>query len=517
MSQRSSQRDSLSPLKWGFAAILVITLTRLILLANTQLQLYPDESQYWVWSQTFDWGYFSKPPLIAWVIASSTTLFGDTDFAIRLPSLVFHAMGAGFLLLSAHHLKAGWAGAWAALIYLSMPGVGISAGIISTDALLLPLWAGALYMLLRLRDQPGRWFSAIGLGTLLGLAFLAKYAAVYFLIGAGLAVVIDPPLRRALASLQGLLAAAILAAIWAPNILWNASHDFATVQHTAANANWQGNLFNFGEFLEFLAGQFGVFGLLLFPVLIAACIQAWRHWRDPDRQIDRLLTLFIVPALLSVLVQSFISRAHANWAASAYVAGSLLVVLFLLRGQVWRRYVMLASIVLGISASAVMAVLSINPALAGGVSAFRGLRHLQSWPETAAALQEAEQQDSYTALVFDDRNIFHQMQRYGPQLETPLRMWQRFSAPHNHAEDVWALENGELGPVLIVSEREWERDRLLADFATVEPLGEISIPAGGHRERRLTLYAGYDYQRIPRTAAYEAAQSAINAARQPGN
>ena len=120
MSQRSSQRDSLSPLKWGFAAILVITLTRLILLANTQLQLYPDESQYWVWSQTFDWGYFSKPPLIAWVIASSTTLFGDTDFAIRLPSLVFHAMGAGFLLLSAHHLKAGWAGAWAALIYLSM-------------------------------------------------------------------------------------------------------------------------------------------------------------------------------------------------------------------------------------------------------------------------------------------------------------------------------------------------------------------------------------------------------------
>ena len=27
---------------------------------------------------------------------------------------------------------------------------------------------------------------------------------------------------------------------------------------------------------------------------------------------------------------------------------------------------------------------------------------------------------------------------------------------------------------------------------------------GGHRERRLTLYAGRGYQRVPRTEAYEA-------------
>lgn len=517
MSQRTFRIDSLSPLQWGFAAILVITLARLVLLANTQLQLYPDESQYWIWSQTLDWGYFSKPPLIAWAIAASTAFAGDTDFAIRLPSLLFHAMGAGFLLLSAHQLKSGWAGLWAALIYLSMPGVSISAGVISTDALLLPLWAGALYMLLRLRDQKGRWFSAIGLGILLGLAFLAKYAALYFLIAAGLALVIDPPARRALVSLRGLLAAIIVVTIWAPNLLWNAANDFATVQHTAANANWQGSLFNFDELLDFLTGQFGVFGLLLFPMLITACVQAWRHRRDPDRQIDRFLTLFILPALLTVLVESFISRAHANWAASAYVAGSLLVVLFLLRGREWRRYIMIASIALGLIASVVMATLSVNPSLVNGVSAFRGLRHLQSWPETAAALHEAEQRDSYMAMVFDDRNVFHQMQRYGGQLETPLRMWQRYGAPHNHAENTWALEEGATGPVLIISGREWERERLLADFGSVVPLGEISIPTGGHPERHFILYAGYDYQRIPRTAEYETGQFAIDAALDPGN
>ncbi|GJL98228.1 MAG: hypothetical protein DHS20C06_20450 [Hyphobacterium sp.] len=498
MLKRHNLTDSFTALQWGVVAIFVITTLRLIALANTQLQLYPDESQYWVWSWAFDWGYFSKPPLIAWMIGLSTSTFGDTDFAIRLPSLIFHAIGAAFLLLAASHLKNGRAGSLAALIYLSMPGVGLSAGVISTDALLLPLWAGALFMILRLRDGSNDWASAVALGILTGLAFLAKYAAIYFLVGTGLALLIDPPTRRALVSMKGLVALVLMMVIWTPNLLWNSAHDFATVQHTAANANWQGNLFNFEELLDFLSGQLGVFGLLLFPVLVTAIVQAWRHWSDPEFETDRFLTLYCAPVLIVVLVQAFISRAHANWAASAYVAGTLLVLMFLLRGRPWRRHVIMASVVIGFSASIVMAVVSINPGLVGGMNAARGLRHLQSWPQTAEALAEAEQDAAYSALVFDDRNIFHQMQRYGQQLQTPLRMWQRYNAPHNHAEDVWALENGTVGPVLIISEREWERDRLLADFQQVTFIAEIVIETGGHRPRRLSLYEGRDYQRVAR-------------------
>lgn len=498
MLKRHFPTDSMTALHWGFVAIFVITALRLIALANTQLQLYPDESQYWVWSWTFDWGYFSKPPLIAWMIGLSTFVFGDTDFAIRLPSLIFHAGGAVFLLLSANHLKGGWAGPLAALIYLSMPGVGLSAGVISTDALLLPLWAGALYMILRLRGGSNGWASAIALGIFTGFAFLAKYAAIYFLAGTGLALLLDPPTRRALVSMQGLIALVLMMVIWAPNLMWNSAHDFATVQHTAANANWQGNLFNFEELLDFLSGQLGVFGLFLFPVLVTAIVQAWRNWSDPAYDIDRFLTLYCAPVLIVVIVQAFISRAHANWAASAYVAGSLLVLVFLLRGRPWRRHVIAASVAIGFTASVIMAVVSINPGLVGGMNAARGLRHLQSWPQTAEALTVAEQDGAYSALVFDDRNIFHQMQRYGQQIRTPLRMWQRYDAPHNHAEDVWALENGAQGPVLIVSEREWERDRLFADFQDVAFIAEIVIETGGHRPRRLSLYEGRDYQRIAR-------------------
>lgn len=511
MSAVRAKTESFTPLQWGWMAIALITIARLAALGLTELQLYPDEAQYWVWSRSFDWGYFSKPPLIAWVIATSTTIFGDTDFAIRLPSVLFHAMGASFLLLIAHELRKGWAGLWAALIYLSMPGIAISAAVISTDALLLPLTAGALYMLMRLRAGGG-WWTAAGLGLFTGLAFLAKYAAIYFIVGTGLALLADPQVRRALLSLRGLLAGSILLAFLVPNLAWNAANDFATVQHTAANANWQGNLFNFSEFLEFVVGQFGVFGFLLFPALIAAVILAWRNWRDPEWQSERLLTLYCVPALAAVAGQAFISRAHANWAASAYVAGTLLVLLFLLRGPAWRRFVMVISIAAGGLFWAVTAIVAIQPSLVAGNSVARGVRHLQSWPETVEAIRDVAVAGDYAVIVFDDRNVFHQMQRYGGEWPVEIRMWQRYVAPHNHAEAVWALDDSTQGPFLLVSERDYDRARLTADFDGVRDIGEISIPTGGHADRRFTLYEATTHNRIPRTPEYEARQAEANAA-----
>lgn len=512
MLRRPGILDSLSPVQWGWIVIFGLTGLRLLALALTELQLYPDESQYWIWSQSFDWGYFSKPPLIAWVIAASTGVLGDTDFAIRLPSLLFHAMGAAFLMYTIRDMRPGWSALWGPLVYLSMPGIGISGLVISTDALLLPLLAAAFFMFWRLRSGAG-WLTAIGLGVFAGLAFLAKYAAVYFLVGLGLAIAFDAPSRRALLNPKGLVAGLILLGLLAPNLAWNAANDFATVQHTAANANWQGQLFNFGELLDFIGGQFGVFGVLLFPALVAAGWTAWRRRTDPDWQTARLLTFFCLPPLIVVAGQAFISRAHANWAASAYVTGTLLVLVLLLQGPRWRRGLLAASVVIGLAFSMGVSTVAIQPSIAGSHDLTRGIRHLRAWPETALAIADAADSGAYQAVVFDNRNVFHQMQRYGGDWATPIRMWQRYAAPHNHAEAVWALDTDATGPFLIVSGREFDRARLTADFEDVIRLREISISTGGHADRRFVLYEATGYQRIPRTAAYEAAQAAADAAR----
>src|SRR6516225_1643636 len=83
------------------AAMLVcvaaITGFRLLWLMLQPADLYPDEAQYWVWSQQLALGYFSKPPLVAWLIALTTGLFGDSEFAVRLSAPLLHASAAIFV------------------------------------------------------------------------------------------------------------------------------------------------------------------------------------------------------------------------------------------------------------------------------------------------------------------------------------------------------------------------------------------------------------------------------------
>lgn len=68
------------------AALLIagLTLVRLVTLFSTPLELYPDEAQYWLWSRTLDFGYYSKPPVIAWAIWATTKLGSDAEPWVRL-------------------------------------------------------------------------------------------------------------------------------------------------------------------------------------------------------------------------------------------------------------------------------------------------------------------------------------------------------------------------------------------------------------------------------------------------
>ena len=86
---------------WRLALWLVgaLTMLRLAVLFITPLELYPDEAQYWLWSRTLDFGYFSKPPMIAWLIAGTTSLGNEEPF-VRLAAPFLHAGAALALQVS---------------------------------------------------------------------------------------------------------------------------------------------------------------------------------------------------------------------------------------------------------------------------------------------------------------------------------------------------------------------------------------------------------------------------------
>ena len=59
----------------------------------SDLTLVEDEAHYWEWARHPDWSYYSKGPGVAWIIALSTRLFGDTEWAVRLPAAISAAIG----------------------------------------------------------------------------------------------------------------------------------------------------------------------------------------------------------------------------------------------------------------------------------------------------------------------------------------------------------------------------------------------------------------------------------------
>src|SRR5207302_11317125 len=113
--------------RWALAAVAALTAIRIIWLATNSAGLYPDEAQYWFWAQYPAWGYYSKPPLVAWLIWLTTAAIGDGEFAIRLSAPLLHAAAAGFVYGIAARLYDGRTGFWAALAYATLPGVSLSA------------------------------------------------------------------------------------------------------------------------------------------------------------------------------------------------------------------------------------------------------------------------------------------------------------------------------------------------------------------------------------------------------
>ena len=118
----------------ALSVILLITVWRIGVLFATPLGLYPEEAQYWLWSRELAFGYFSKPPMIAWVIATTTALGGNGEAFVRLAAPLTHAVTALAVMGIGRHVYGTREGALAALLYILMPAVALSSLLIATDA-----------------------------------------------------------------------------------------------------------------------------------------------------------------------------------------------------------------------------------------------------------------------------------------------------------------------------------------------------------------------------------------------
>ncbi|MBY0564395.1 MAG: glycosyltransferase family 39 protein [Hyphomonadaceae bacterium] len=492
----------------AFAAVLIaVTALRIAMLQASGFDLYFDEAQYWAWSRTLDWGYFTKPPLVAWVIAGTTALFGDTEWAVRLGSPLGHALTAAALFALGRLMYGAWPGFWAGVGWLMLPGVFFSSGVIATDAVMLPFWALSLLALWRLMTTRA-WFWAVLLGVFIGLGALAKYAMLYFVACTALAAYWALPVREALKSWRGAVAGLIAAAIIAPNVVWNIQNGFATARHTATNARLDlADMFNVDELLEFLGGQAGVLGPVVFIVLAWAL---WRASRKPTSVEDKVLLAYIVPPLVFVTALSFISRANANWVAVAYPAIIVWVTGVLFTSANGRRLLFGATAVNLAVAVALSAFVVLQPDQAAQI---KGVRETRGWQETAQQIaQRAVAQPGeppFSAVLVDDRAMFFQLTYYWREARSagaplpPLRMWLLRAEPGQSAEasDPMRVEEG--GRVLVVHMRREYLPFVAGDFTVFRRVEHLTIPLGGAYNRELEISVGEGFAPVERDEEFE--------------
>ena len=463
---------------WRYAlnAVFAVTALRLVWLALGRADLYPDEAQYWWWSLHPAFGYYSKPPMVAWLIALTTAVFGDSELAVRLAAPLLHFAAALFVFLLANRLYGARVAAWSAVVYVTLPGVSASAVIMSTDAPLMLCWAIALFALARAREEGGRWWIAVGVAA--GAGLLSKYAMAYWLVSGFLFLVAYRDERRHVPAFLGASALALL--IYAPNFVWNVTHGYASYRHTEANASFHGVLFHPGHFLQFFGSQFGVFGPLLFAALLV--FTAMGRTIFADRR-TAFLAFFTWPALVLMFAVSFLSRAEPNWAAPAYVSATVLVVAALL--QRGGRSIVVASIALHVAAAVVLFEAGdVTRAMGLNLPArYDPLHRLHGYRRLGLTVSSILAQHPGAVLIGNDRETMAELFYYvHPHPKKFLKWNGDDNLPHD-GFDLVAKPQEFIGQNAVAVSPDPNIDRIVSRFAAAGPVQHIIIPLGGGDER----------------------------------
>jgi len=288
---------------------LVAALTALCvlrLLAGALLPLSSDEAYYWLWSRHLAAGYFDHPPAVAYLISAGTALFGQTAFGVRAAGIVLSFAASWFVWRAgAVILCSERAGALACLLFNLTLMVTVETMAATPDAPSVFAAAAFVLCLAKLAESGnGRWWLAAGAAA--GIGLLSKYTALFLGAGAFVWLAASSPMRRWLTSPWPYAGAAIALAIFAPNLMWNASHDWVTFAFQFGRV--EGSHFTLRYLFEFLGAQL----VLATPFILVLGIMglAAASWADKRRA---LIGAILWPSIAYFILHSLHDRVQGNW------------------------------------------------------------------------------------------------------------------------------------------------------------------------------------------------------------
>jgi 4-amino-4-deoxy-L-arabinose transferase-like glycosyltransferase len=308
-----------------------------------------DELYYVVAGRHLAWGYDDQPPLVPALARLTDGLSGGSLVALRLPTALVVGVTVLLVGLLARELGADrWAQLLAATAWATSGVVLVSGHLLSTTPFDILCWTAIALLVTRwVRTRDDRLLLA--LGPVVGLGLLAKNLPLLFLVALAGAIGISGP-REVLRRPALWIAAGVAAAIWAPNLWWQATHGWP--QLTMAGVI-RGDS-NYGGRISIIPTQF----LIMSPPLALVWVPGlWRLLRNPQARPYRFLGLAYLLVLGLVLVTGGREYYTAGAFPALIAAGSVAAVGWVRRAAFGLRRALLVALV------AVNAVMTIAIAL----------------------------------------------------------------------------------------------------------------------------------------------------------
>ena len=287
--------------KWLIGLLAISAVVRAVLAA--WMEFGNDEVYYWTYALYPDWSHFDHPPMVGWVIQLfSLNLLFDSEFFIRLASVVFMTADTYIIYRIGKDLKDATTGFYAALLYTASIYAFVITGIfIMPDTPLMLFWLLAFWMAIRYYSglprfarkdakrlqtesaenndalcviarrndeaiQDNRYLVLFGLFS--GLAMLSKYSGVFLWVGMGLYILIFN--RKQLKNPYLYLSMLISAICCIPILYWNLKYNFISFSFHGERVG--GSTINFSTFGTELAGEFFYNNPVNFVLAIIAVI-----------------------------------------------------------------------------------------------------------------------------------------------------------------------------------------------------------------------------------------------------
>ena len=457
-------------------AILALVALRLVAAAWTPITF--DEAYYWMWSKHLAGGYYDHPPMVAVVIRLGTLLAGDTEFGVRLVSILLAlpmswAMYQATLILFGDRRVASTA--TLLLNVTLMAAVGTM--IVTPDAPLLVASSLLLFALAKvLQTGRGAWWLAVGAAA--GCALLSKYTALFFGPAILIWLVAIPRLRQWLLSPWLYLGGLVALLLFAPVIWWNAGHGWVSFIKQMGRARIEDfrpvfiaelipTQIAFATPLVWILGAMGLYALL-----------RRRAGTPPARVLVNTMFWTIVAYFVW---HSLHARVEANWFAPIYPAFAVAaaVAAHLVQWQPRAQRMVDFCRRWAVPSGVVMFVLLVVQADTGVLSGYRRDATVRSvgvgWRETADAIEAARARAGATCVLAPDYGTTAWLAFHLPKGSCVAQEGQRIRWVNMPEPDAAQLA----GKILYVYES-WHGQAPFAKdrFARVERVGEVQRKRG---------------------------------------